>query len=211
VPAGASVILPGSITAGNLCDTLRVLEGGAITTSFPGPWGPFHVAISTRGVVAIEWWTTEDAFEASVRRRVGGPILPATEAPPDDPRLPELRHAESAIEAVLAGRPITSRLRLDLADRPAWDRRVLAAVAAIPCGRTASYGEIARRIGAPRAARAVGGAVGRNPISLLIPCHRVIAADGTIGGYGGDGWGSREERLAIKRALLAHEGVRVIG
>ena len=80
---------------------------------------------------------------------------------------------------------------------------------AIPWGATASYGEIARRVGAPRAARAVGGAVGRNPISLLIPCHRVIAADGTIGGYGSDGWGSREERLALKRALLLREGVTV--
>jgi methylated-DNA-[protein]-cysteine S-methyltransferase len=187
-----------------------MLEDGAIRTSFPGPWGPFRVAMSTRGIVAIEWWTTEDAFEASVQRRVGCPIVPATEAPPDDPRLPELGDAVSAVEAVLAGRPITSRPRFDLADRPAWDRRVLEAVAAIPCGSTASYGEIARRIGAPRAARAVGGAVGRNPISLLIPCHRVIAADGTIGGYGGDGWGSRGERLAIKRSLLAHEGVRVI-
>jgi methylated-DNA-[protein]-cysteine S-methyltransferase len=53
----------------------------------------------------------------------------------------------------------------------------------------------------------VGGAVGRNPIGLLIPCHRVIAADGSIGGYGGDAWGSREDRLEIKRALLRREGV----
>jgi methylated-DNA-[protein]-cysteine S-methyltransferase len=187
-----------------------MLDGGAIRTSFPGPWGPFHVAVSTRGIVAIEWWTTEDAFEASVRRRVGGPIVPAADASADDPRVPELRDAVAAIEAVLSGQP-TGSLRFDLADRPAWDRHVLEAVAAIPCGRTASYGEIARRIGAPRAARAVGGAVGRNPISLLVPCHRVIAADGTIGGYGGDGWGSRDERLGIKRALLAREGVVVIG
>ena len=79
----------------------------------------------------------------------------------------------------------------------------------IPWGTTASYGEIARRVGAPRAARAVGGAVGRNPVSLLIPCHRVIASDGTIGGYGGDGWGSRDERLAMKRDLLRREWVTV--
>ena len=49
--------------------------------------------------------------------------------------------------------------------------------------------------------------MGRNPVSLLIPCHRVIASDGTIGGYGGDGWGSRDERLAMKRDLLRREGV----
>jgi methylated-DNA-[protein]-cysteine S-methyltransferase len=168
------------------------------------------VAVTTSGIVAIEWWTTEEAFEASVRRRIGEPLAPADEARPGDPRLAELSVAISAIESVLAGRPIRTPVRFDLEDRPGWDRRVLEAVAAIPCGRTASYGEIARRIGAPRAARAVGGAVGRNPISLLIPCHRVIAADGTIGGYGGDGWGSREERLTIKRALLECEGVRLV-
>ena len=98
---------------------------------------------------------------------------------------------------------------VDLRDRPDWDRQVLAAVRDIPFGETASYGEVARRIGRRGAARAVGGAVGRNPITLLIPCHRVIAADGTLGGYGGDGWGGREERLAIKRDLLLREGVTV--
>ena len=110
---------------------------------------------------------------------------------------------------LLAGRPPRPGLRFDLSDRPAWDRRVLDAVAGIGWGRTASYGEIARLVGAPRAARAVGGAVGRNPISLLIPCHRVIAADGTIGGYGGNAWGGREDRLEMKRELLLREGVTV--
>ena len=98
---------------------------------------------------------------------------------------------------------------LDLSDRPDWDRAVLDAVRAIPWGTTASYGEIARRVGAPGAARAVGGAVGRNPVSLLVPCHRVIAADGTLGGYGGDGWGGRTAALDRKRALLAREGVNM--
>ncbi len=98
---------------------------------------------------------------------------------------------------------------IDLSDRPAWDQAVLDAVRAIPWGTTASYGEIARRVGAAGAARAVGGAVGRNPVSLLVPCHRVIAADGTLGGYGGDGWGGRTAALDRKRALLAREGVNV--
>ena len=61
----------------------------------------------------------------------------------------------------------------------------------------------------PRAARAVGGAVRRNPISLLIPCHRVIASDGTLGGYGTDGWGSVADRLNRKRFLLLREGITV--
>ncbi|MBA3877292.1 MAG: hypothetical protein C0498_10200 [Anaerolinea sp.] len=102
-----------------------------------------------------------------------------------------------------------TRPPLDLEDRPAWDRAVLDAVRAIPRGETRSYGEIARAIGRPGAARAVGGAVGRNPISLLIPCHRVIASDGSLGGYGGNAWGSRDERLALKRELLLREGITV--
>jgi len=87
--------------------------------------------------------------------------------------------------------------------------RLAGASTIILIGAPAGALEIARRIGAPRAARAVGGALGRNPVSLLIPCHRVIAADGTLGGYGGDAWGSREDRLAIKRDLLLREGVTV--
>jgi methylated-DNA-[protein]-cysteine S-methyltransferase len=181
----------------------------AIHTSMPGPWGPFFLAATERGVVAVDWLTTEDAFEARLRRRLGGAIAPLTEAESDDPRRAHLRAALEALDTLLAGQPTTERPTFDLWDRPVWDRQVLRAVADVPFGSTASYGEIARRIGAPRAARAVGGAVGRNPIGLLIPCHRVIATDGTIGGYGGDAWGSREERLDIKRELLRREGVEI--
>jgi len=70
-----------------------------------------------------------------------------------------------------------------------------------------SYGRLAGLVGSRGAARAAGGAVGRNPIGLLIPCHRVIAGDGSIGGYGGAWWGGRDQLLAIKRELLAREGV----
>ena len=190
-------------------------DRAALRTSIPGPWGPLHLAATERGVVAIELRATEDAFDAALVRRLGIPVevasSDATNAvnDPSDPRRRHLDTAIAALEALLAGRRPRAVPPLDLADRPAWDRHVLEAVAGIPWGRTASYGEIAGRVGAPRAARAVGGAVGRNPISLLVPCHRVIAADGGIGGYGSDGWGSREERLALKRALLLREGVTV--
>ena len=188
-------------------ETPEMLAHAAIRTTIAGPWGPLHVAATERGVVAVEWLTTDAAFDVALARRLATPVVDSADADDDDPRRAQLEAAVAALETFLGGRPPTGVLRIDLADRPAWDRRVLGAVADIEWGRTASYGEIARRIGAPRAARAVGGALGRNPISLLIPCHRVIAADGTIGGYGGDAWGSREERLAIKRALLLREGV----
>src|ERR1700739_1261562 len=79
----------------------------------------------------------------------------------------------------------------------AFEQRVWSALREIPYGETASYGEIARRIGQPSAARAVGMANGRNPIAVIVPCHRVIGANGTLTGYGGG--------LDRKRWLLDHE------
>jgi O-6-methylguanine DNA methyltransferase len=79
-----------------------------------------------------------------------------------------------------------------------FQREVWAALRTIPPGRTLSYGDLAKKIGRPTAVRAVGAANGANPVSLVVPCHRVIAADGTLCGYG---WG-----LERKRWLLAHEG-----
>lgn len=120
------------------------------------------------------------------------------------------RHLDSLAEALAryaADGSADFKVPLDLTFGSDWDRRVLEGVRSIPAGAVATYGEIAARIGRYGAARAVGGAVGRNPIAVLIPCHRVIASGGRIGGYGGDWYGSREERLALKRALLRLEGV----
>jgi len=193
-----------------------MIDRAVIRTTIAGPWGPIHIAATDRGVVAVEWLTTEDAFDAGLSRRLATPSARAAEAPAraaitddENARYGHIDAAVAALEGLLAGNPAPGGLRFDLADRPAWDRRVLEAVARVPWGTTVSYGEIARRVGAPRAARAVGGAVGRNPISLLIPCHRVIAADGSLGGYGGDAMGSREDRLEMKRELLSREGVAI--
>lgn len=78
-----------------------------------------------------------------------------------------------------------------------FDRKVWAALLDIPFGSTMSYGAVARKIGAPKSARAVGAANGANPIALIVPCHRVIGADGSLTGYGGG--------LTLKRKLLEHE------
>jgi methylated-DNA-[protein]-cysteine S-methyltransferase len=119
-----------------------------------------------------------------------------------------LQRAVPALEAFLGGDlHALDRLPVDLEDRPGWDRLVLRAVRSIPPGTTASYGQVARMIGKPGAARAVGGAIGRSPFGLVIPCHRVIAGDGSLGGYGGGSWGGREAGLDLKRELLAREGV----
>ncbi len=88
------------------------------------------------------------------------------------------------------------------AEGPEFEKSVWAALLEIPYGTTTSYGAIAKRIGHPAAARAVGAANNANPIALIIPCHRVIGADGSLVGYGGG--------LALKRKLLEHEA-RVCG
>jgi methylated-DNA-[protein]-cysteine S-methyltransferase len=88
-------------------------------------------------------------------------------------------------------------------DGTSFQRQVWRQVQEIPYGSTISYAELARRAGNPRACRAVGGANGRNPIPIVIPCHRVIAADGTLGGFGGG--------LRIKRMLLELEGGALSG
>ncbi len=166
--------------------------------------GPVHVAATARGVAAVELFSPEDAFAAGIRLR--GLVVDVERAGARAVRIGA--QATGDIMAVLAGAPVDLiSLPIDLDDRPAWDRLVLGAVRAIPHGTTASYGEVARRIGRPGAARAVGGAVGRNPVGLLVPCHRVIAGDGSLGGYGVAAWGGREAALALKRDLLALEGV----
>jgi len=173
------------------------------------PWGPASLAVGRDGVHAVGLLASEADVAASLGRRVGRPLVPLSDAPRDTAAVANVarddleRYAAEPAAAVGWTVPI----RLDGMSR--WDRAVLGAVARIPYGTTASYGEIARAAGSPGAARAAGGAVGRNPIGLMIPCHRVIAGDGTIGGYGGSWPADRDALVALKRALLAHEGVEV--
>jgi methylated-DNA-[protein]-cysteine S-methyltransferase len=187
----------------------RMSDGTVATMAiFDAPWGPIHVAATERGVAAIELMTHTDAFVARLERRLRLPVR-AFEGRDDRRSVGEwTRLALGALESYFAGRAVPD-LVLDLDDRPAWDRAVLGAVREVGFGAVTSYGRIARRIGRPGAGQAVGGAVGRNPIGILIPCHRVIAGDGTLGGYGGAWWGSRERLLDVKRELLDLEGIRL--
>lgn len=125
----------------------------------------------------------------SVERRGTGP----------DPRTACGEELVDYLRGRLRGdRPVRwDRLRLD--DRTEFSRTVLEAVSEVPTGTTVSYGELARRIGKEGAARAVGQALGANPVPLVIPCHRVVRADGRPGGYAGRGTSS------VKRHLLERE------
>jgi len=107
-----------------------------------------------------------------------------------------LRRASNEIRAYFAGELEEFEMKLSLEGTP-FQKRVWKAVARVPYGKTASYGQIARRLGKPDACRAVGAANGSNPIPIVIPCHRIIGSTGKLTGYGGGLW--------IKEALLKLE------
>jgi len=110
-----------------------------------------------------------------------------------------LEAARVAIEAYLSGTQRTFDLPLDLDGQPTFRKKVWGVLKTIPYGRVRSYGWVARKIGKPLAARAVGGACGANPLPLIVPCHRVVAGNGSLGGFSGG--------LPVKKRLLRLEGV----
>lgn len=117
---------------------------------------------------------------------------------------PVLRETRQQLKAYFAGKLRVFDLPLRLDGTP-FRQNVWEQLRQIPYGQVISYGELARRIGQPGASRAVGGANRHNPIAIIVPCHRVIAADGTLGGYSGNCDGS----AAVKRALLKLEGLNL--
>ena len=115
---------------------------------------------------------------------------------------PVLREAKRQLESYFAGKLHRFDLPLRIEGTP-FQLKVWEQLRQIPYGQTVSYRELARRAGQPGASRAVGGANRRNPIPIVVPCHRVISADGTLGGYSGNCGGSAD----VKRALLRLEGL----
>jgi len=150
------------------------------------PLGPILLAASGRGLAGA--WFVEG------QRDTPDPTHWA--AAPDHPVLQE---AAAQLADYFSGRRQHFDLQLDLTNGTAFQQSVWQALLAIPFGKTTTYGELARRIGRPRAVRALGAAVGRNPVSIIVPCHRVIGTDGALTGYAGG--------LDRKTALLRTEGV----
>ena len=178
----------------------------AAFTTVAAPWGTIHLAVSGEGLVSLELASEAAEFVDHLALRLHGSVVPA-----EDSRVPaEWRRRISDIAGQLreyfVGRLDRFEVPVDLAGISDWDRRVLAGAARLSFGETTSYGELARRIGKPGAARAVGSALGRNPVPIVIPCHRILAADGSLGGYGGANPGDRQAMLAVKRRLLTIEG-----
>lgn len=107
------------------------------------------------------------------------------------------RQLRAVLHRVLSGKPPREKIPIDWNGATHFQKKVWRALQRIPWGQTRSYGEIARAIGKPRAARAVGAACGANPLLLLVPCHRVVAGSGSLGGFSAG--------LALKKQLLALE------
>ena len=148
------------------------------------PLGTMIVAATARGLAGV--W-----FE-------GQRHLPDTSGWPHQPDHPLLRQAIAQLQEYFGGRRTHFDLALDLQGGTAFQQSVWQALLAIPAGGTTSYGDLSQRIGKPAAVRAVGAAVGRNPVSIVVPCHRVLGADGSLTGYAGG--------LERKSALLEIEG-----
>lgn len=122
------------------------------------------------------------------------------------PAPPEIRLAIAGIVAVLRGeRRDLSSLRLDMEGVEDFRRRVYEAARGVPSGQTVTYGELARRVGEPSGGQAVGVAMARNPWPVIVPCHRVLPADGSLGGFSAPGG------VAIKRLMLEIEGAPEAG
>lgn len=179
-----------------------------VFTLVDAPWGPIHLAATDAAVVALELLTPTDRFVASLEGRLHAEVFPLRRAA-GRAAVSVIDRAVTDVEAYLAGTRRVFDLPVDLTGSPEWDRLVLGGVRAVPFGQVTSYGRVARRVGRAGAARAVGGTVGRNPVGLMIPCHRVIAGDGSLGGYGGAWMGAREALLEVKRTLLELEGVEI--
>lgn len=159
--------------------------------SFKTPFGLIRTAATEKGLAALSLPGEPQAeFERRIQKYfrgyevgLGGSIN---------------REAEKQITRALSGKLKNYNLPLDIPGTE-FQKKVLGRVAKIPFGRTATYGQIAREVGKAGAARAVGSANARNPLPLVIPCHRVVAANG-LGGYGGG--------LKMKTRLLEIEGAR---
>jgi AraC family transcriptional regulator, regulatory protein of adaptative response / methylated-DNA-[protein]-cysteine methyltransferase len=156
-----------------------------LTTRIESPLGPLVAGATHDGICLLEFSGRKrlEAQVASLRRRLRATVLPGRNT-----------HIE-IVEQQLAEYFARTRRRFDVSlvtPGSPFQRRVWKELARIPYGETRTYGDLARRLGLPSASRAVGRANGSNPISILLPCHRLIGKDGSLTGYGGGVWRKRK-------------------
>jgi O-6-methylguanine DNA methyltransferase len=171
------------------------------------PLGPVYVAHSNVGISMVSRASSAGAFERRFRERFGRPISVEQSVPPAGVR---------ALVRKLKGEG-RRNLRFDLRGLSEFERAVLSKALEIPSGEVRPYSWVAREIGHPEAVRATGSALAKNPVPLLIPCHRVVKSDGHIGRYSLGGSRAKRRLLQVEGAQpellerLASSGVRVLG
>ena len=138
---------------------------------YRSPLGPMILAASARGLAGV--WFDQQRH------------LPDTSGLPEVASHALMNQAAQQLDEYFAGRRQRFELTLDLSAGTAFQQAVWQALLAIGAGQTTSYGALAATIGKPRAVRALGAAVGRNPVSIIVPCHRVLGLDGSLTGYAG--------------------------
>jgi len=159
------------------------------------PIGNIFIALNNKGIVAINFGIDEEKFVRKVEKETGQLVIPKQDRVEEPGR---------QIQAYLLGKINQLDLPFDISLLTNFQQQVLLTTLKIPRGLVSTYGDIARKIGNPKAARAVGQVLGRNPIPILIPCHRVIASSGKLGGYsGGGGLKTKRQLLKLEGAILA--------
>lgn len=162
-------------------------------TCFDSPLGAITLGATRHGLAGL-WFDGQRHLPMALQN----PQRTGRAAWPHDPAHPVLQQAITQLTAYFRGERCHFDLPLDLSGGTAFQQSVWQALLAIAPGQTCSYGALSAQIGQPRAVRAVGAAIGRNPISIVVPCHRVLGAGGKLTGYAGG--------LARKSALLHLEG-----
>jgi len=155
---------------------------GKFTARFESPIGSLEITAEEKGIVSIDFVEKSGLMRRRAEKAPQGPAV--------------LTSCLAQLDEYFRGRRKSFSVPLSL-EGTAFQKKVWAALRRIPYGKTATYGEIAAAAGNGRSGRAVGGANHRNPVSIIVPCHRVIGADGRLTGYGGGLW--------RKEWLLAHE------
>lgn len=161
-----------------------------VQTRIPSPWGEVCLAASPVGLVGL--WFVE-------RQRYLPDAVAGTHAWQQADDHPLLSEAAAQWQAYCCRGRTTFDLPLDLATGTSFQQNVWRALQSIPYGQTTSYGLLSANLGRPTAVRAVAAAIGHNPLSIILPCHRVLGRDGSLTGYAGG--------VDRKIALLRHEGV----
>ncbi len=156
------------------------------------PVGILGLADAGRGLARLSYVSGDNAFVASLLRDFDErPLLPAS-----------FDAARRELDRYFAGKRLEFDVPVDLSEMSEFDRRVLRATARIPAGRVKTYSQVAKEAGNERASRAAGNALHNNPVAIIVPCHRVLRRDGSLGGYGGG--------LPVKEWLLQHEGYTLL-